>query len=67
MLDYEINKQLHHFNNQDTSFQNKVNKSEVMVSNCIMQRNLPLATADHLRPLFKSIFTDSKYYRQYLL
>ena len=66
MLNYEINKQLHHFNNH-TSFQNKVNKSEVMVSNCIMQHNLPLATADHLRPLFKSIFTDSKYYRQYLL
>ena len=54
-------------NNQDISFQNKVNKSEVMVSNSIMHYNLPLAAADHLRSLFKSIFTDSKYYRQYLL
>ena len=31
-----------------------------MVTNFLVQHNLPLATADHPGPLFKSIFTDSK-------
>ena len=31
-----------------------------MVTNFLLQHNLPLATANHLGPLFKSIFTDSK-------
>ena len=31
-----------------------------MVSNFVIQRNLSIATADHLEPLFKSIFRDSK-------
>ena len=31
-----------------------------MVSNFVVQRNLPIATADYLEPLFKSIFPDSK-------
>ena len=47
-------------NNQDLSFQNKVTRAEVMVSNFIVQHNLPLATADHLGPLFKIIFPDIK-------
>ena len=31
-----------------------------MVSNFVVQRNLPIATADYLEPLFKGIFPDSK-------
>lgn len=31
-----------------------------MVTNFLVQHNLPLATADHLGPLFKTIFPDSK-------
>ena len=31
-----------------------------MVSNFIVQHNVPLATTDHLGPLFKFIFSDSK-------
>ena len=45
-------------NNQDLSFQNKVTRAKVMVSSFIVQHNLPLA--DHLEPLFKIIFPDSK-------
>ena len=32
---------------------------EVMVTNFLVQHNLPIATADHLEPLFKEIFPDS--------
>ncbi len=46
-------------NTQD-SFQNKVTRVEVIVSNFLVQHNLPLATADHLGPLFRNIFPDSK-------
>ena len=46
--------------NQDLSFQNKVTRSEVIVSNFIVQHNLTLATADHNGPLSKIIFPDSK-------
>ena len=44
----------------DCNFENKVLNAEVMVTNFIIQHNLPIATADHLGPLFKSIFPDSK-------
>ena len=47
-------------NNQDLSFQNKVTRSKVMVSNFILQHNLTLATAAHIGPLSKIIFPDSK-------
>ena len=40
-------------NNQDLCSQNKVTIAEVMVSNFILQQNLPLATADHLGPYLK--------------
>ena len=35
-------------------------KAEVMITNFLVQHNLPIATADHLSPLFKEIFPDSK-------
>ena len=43
-----------------SSFQSKVLNAEVMVTNFIVQHNLPIATADHLGQLFKNIFPDSK-------
>lgn len=35
-------------------------KAEVMITDFLVQHNLPIATADHLGPLFKEIFPDSK-------
>ena len=60
MLNHGINKQLSFSNNQDLSFQNKVTRAKVMVSNFIVQHNLPLATTDHFGLLIKIIFPDSK-------
>lgn len=40
-------------------------KAEVMVTNFLIQRNLPVATAGHLGPLFKTIFPDSKITQSY--
>ena len=45
-------------NSNETS--KAVTKAEVMVTNFLVQHNLPLATADHMGPLFKAIFSDSK-------
>ena len=36
-----------------------------MVTNFLIQHNLPLATAGHLGPLFKSIFPDSNIAKSY--
>ena len=41
-------------------FKNTVLNAEVMVTNFIVQHNLPIATADHLAQLFKNVFPDSK-------
>ena len=35
-------------------------KAEVMVTNFLIQHNLPIATSAHLGPLFKTIFPDSQ-------
>ena len=44
-----------------TDFTSKnVIKAEVMVTNSLVQHNLPIATADHLGPLFKEVFPDRK-------
>ena len=48
------------FSTSDDNRKTKVLNAEVMVTNFLVQHNLPLATADHFGPLFKSIFTDSK-------
>ena len=49
--------------NKEITFSKKaevmVTKAEVMVTNFLIQHNLPIATADHLGPLFKEIFPDS--------
>lgn len=39
----------------ESSTESKVTKAEVMVTNFLVQHNLPIATADHLGPLFKAI------------
>ena len=36
-----------------------------MVTNFLVQHNLPIATADHLGPLFKAIFPDSQIASKY--
>ena len=41
-------------------FRNKVLNTEVMVTNFIVQHNLPIATADHFAQLFKNVFPDRK-------
>ena len=49
----------------DTPLKKKVLNAEVAVINFLVQHNLPLATADHLSPLFKSSFPDSKIAQSY--
>ena len=51
-------------NSNETS--KAVTKAEVMVTNFLVQHNLPLATADHMGPLFKAIFPDSKIASSYM-
>ena len=46
--------------NKQTTLSQKVIKAEVITTNFLVQHNLPIATADHLGPLFKEIFPDSK-------
>ena len=41
-------------------FRSKVLNAEVMVTNFIVQHNLPITTDDHLAQLFKNVFPDSK-------
>ena len=47
------------FRPPESSTTTAVIRAETMVTNFLIQHNLPLATADHLGPLFKNIFSDS--------
>lgn len=49
----------------ESSLEKKTLKAEVMVTNFLVQHNLPIATADHLGPLFKAIFPDSQIASKY--
>ena len=49
----------------NSSLEKKTLKAEVMVTNFLVQHNLPIATADHLGPLFKAIFPDSQIASKY--
>lgn len=40
-------------------------KAEVMVTNFLIQHNLPIATSAHLGPLFRNVFPDSKIAKSY--
>ena len=42
-----------------------VNRAEAIMSNLLIQHNVPLATSDHLGPLFRSAFPDSDIAKQY--
>ena len=52
-------KTLRFASNEVTTHSKKVTNAEVKVTNFLIQHNLPIATADHLGPLFKEIFPDS--------
>ena len=43
----------------------QVRKAEVKMTGFIAEHNIPLAVADHLGPLFKDIFPDSKIAKNY--
>ena len=45
--------------------ESQVRRAEVKVTGFIGERNIPLAVADHLGPLFKGIFHDSKIVKNY--
>lgn len=47
------------FRPPESSRDTAVIRAETVVTNFLIQHNLPLATADHLGPLFKTIFPDS--------
>uniref|UniRef100_A0A1X7TWU2 HAT C-terminal dimerisation domain-containing protein n=1 Tax=Amphimedon queenslandica TaxID=400682 RepID=A0A1X7TWU2_AMPQE len=42
-----------------------ITRAEVKVTNLLVQHNVPLAVTDHLSPLFREIFTDSKIAKGY--
>ena len=44
----------------DSSLENKILNADFMVTNFLVQHNLPIATADHLGLLFKAIFPNSQ-------
>lgn len=44
---------------------NKVIRAEVKVATMLVQKNLPLAVADELTPLFRDIFSDSEIAKGY--
>lgn len=49
-----------HFNPQSSDISKQISLAEVKVAGFLAEHNLPFATADHLGPLFKSVFPDSK-------
>ena len=54
-----------HFNPQGSTIEQQISIAEVKVTGFLAEHNLPFATADHLGPLFKSIFPDSKIAKGY--
>ncbi|XP_068677860.1 uncharacterized protein [Montipora foliosa] len=53
------------FGSGDSTKQSAVTRAEVLTTNFLIQHNLPLATSDHLGPLFRAIFPDSEIAKQY--
>ena len=51
--------------NETTPLDKQVINAEVMITNFLIQHNLPLATSDHLSSLFKKIFPDRKIAENY--
>ena len=54
-----------HFLPQGSNIEKQASIAEVKVVGFLAEHNLPFATADHLGPLFKSIFPDSKIAKAY--
>ena len=50
---------------QSLGSKDSTTRAEVIVTNFLIQHNLPLATADHLGPLFRSVFPESKVAKGY--
>jgi hypothetical protein len=48
-----------------SSAASKVTKAEVLMTNFLVQHNLPLSTSDNMGPLFRSAFLDSDIAKQY--
>ena len=48
-----------------SSAASKVTKAEVLMTNFLVQHNLPLSTSDHMGPLFRSAFPNSDIVKQY--
>ena len=61
----KTSKQIPQFFTAASSTSTDVIKAEVMITNFLIQHNLPIATAGHLGPLFKTIFPDSKIAQSY--
>ena len=61
----KTSKQISQFFTAASSTSTDLIKAEVMVTNFLIQYNLPVATAGHLGPLFKTIFPDSKIAQSY--
>ena len=47
------------------SAKQSLTRAEVLTTNFLIQHNLPIATSDHLGPLFRAIFPDSEIGKQY--
>ena len=50
---------------KESNLDKQVLNAEVMVTNFLVQHNIPLLTADHLSSLFKTAFPDSKIAQKY--
>ncbi|XP_058941996.1 uncharacterized protein [Pocillopora verrucosa] len=53
------------FGSGGSVIQSAVTRAEVLTTNFLIQHNLPLATSDHLGPLFRAVFPDSEIAKQY--
>ena len=40
-------------------------RAEVKVANFLVEHNVPIAVSDHLSPLFRDLFPDSKIAKEY--
>jgi len=53
------------FGSGNSAKQSAVTRAEFLTTNFLIQHNLPIATSDHLGPLFRAIFPDSEIAKQY--
>ena len=53
------------FDSGNSAKQSAVTRAEILTTNFLIQHNLPIATSDHLGPLFRAIFPNSEIAKQY--